>query len=201
MVWRKTDVMKERVKFLLEWEQQWQQGEGRVVMAPLCRAFGITRQTGYVWVRRYEELGHNLIAAEELSRKPRRSPQTIAAKVIERVVSAWRRFPHWGPKKVRAWLISHYPGQTWPAASTIGRILTARHLTKPRKRRRVKVPPYTQPFAKCTAPNMTWCVDFKGHFRTKNGVRVYPLTITDAYSRYLIRCSIVLNRKSSPEHA
>jgi len=71
MAWRETDVMKERVKFLLEWERQWQAGEGRVAMAALCRSFGITRQTGYVWVRRYEEAGHNgTIRRQSLHNRP-----------------------------------------------------------------------------------------------------------------------------------
>ena len=185
--------MKERVKFLLEWERQWQASEGRVLMAPLCRAFGVSRPTGYLWVSRYEEVGHDLKAALERSKRPHSSPHTIASKVAERVVAIRRRFPQWGPKKLRAWLISYQPKETWPAASTIGRILNAAHLTKPRKKRRVKVPPYTLPFAKCTMPNMTWCVDFKGQFRTQDKATVYPLTIMDTYSRYLIRCSIVHN--------
>jgi hypothetical protein len=49
----------------------------------------------------------------------------------------------------------------------------------------------TQPFADVTGPNATWCVDFKGHFRTQDGRTCYPLTIIDAYSRFLIRCEDV----------
>src|SRR6202041_2882283 len=40
------------------------------------------------------------------------------------------------------------------------------------------------------AANQTWCADFKGHFRTGDGTRCDPLTITDAHSRYLLRCHI-----------
>ena len=36
--------------------------------------------------------------------------------------------------------------------------------------------------------NETWCADFKGWFRTGDGVRCDPLTITDYASRYLIAC-------------
>ena len=67
MPWTETDVMKERVKFVLEWERRWNEGEGRVNMAALCRAFGISRQTGYVWVRRYQEGGWKVDALEERS--------------------------------------------------------------------------------------------------------------------------------------
>ena len=43
-----------------------------------------------------------------------------------------------------------------------------------------------RPFAAITAANDEWATDFKGWFRTLNGRRVDPLTITDSYSRFLI---------------
>jgi transposase InsO family protein len=63
-------------------------------------------------------------------------------------------------------------------------------LVVPRKKRR-RAPPYTQPFASADAPNRVWCADFKGWFRTADGERIDPLTITDACSRYLLRCQRV----------
>ena len=36
-----------------------------------------------------------------------------------------------------------------------------------------------------------WCADFKGWFRTGDGQRIDPLTISDAHSRYLLRCQAV----------
>ena len=53
MPWKETDSMKERVKFVLEWEKRWEEGEGRLNFAELCREFGISRQVGYVGLRRY----------------------------------------------------------------------------------------------------------------------------------------------------
>jgi hypothetical protein len=49
----------------------------------------------------------------------------------------------------------------------------------------------TLPFSACDRPNAVWCVDFKGWFRTKDGAKCYPLTITDAFSRYLLRCEVL----------
>jgi transposase InsO family protein len=80
--------------------------------------------------------------------------------------------------------------ERFPSVATIGRVLKRLGLTQPRKRRR-RTPPYTRPFAACTAPNQVWCIDFKGHFRTGDGSTCYPLTLTDAFSRYLLRCQIV----------
>jgi len=66
-------------------------------------------------------------------------------------------------------------------------ILRREGLTRPRRKRK-HTPASTQPFALSTGPNKTWCVDFKGHFRTQDGTKCYPLTIMDAFSRKLLRC-------------
>jgi hypothetical protein len=44
-----------------------------------------------------------------------------------------------------------------------------------------------------TAPNGTWTADFKGQFKTRNGVYCYPLTIVDGFSRYLLACQGLLS--------
>ena len=193
MPWRETDVAKERVKFVLEWERQWELTEGRVNMTALCAAFGVSRVTGYEWVRRYNEGRRNLEAVQERSRRPRTTPTATPTDIVAMVLAARRKFPKWGPRKLKDFLSKQHPKVVIPAASTIGSILQRQMLTRPRKHRRAKVPAYTRPFATCTEPNMVWCVDFKGHFRTKNGERVYPLTIMDAYSRFIIRCVGVRN--------
>jgi len=78
----------------------------------------------------------------------------------------------------------------WPAASTIGELLHRHGLAVPRRRRMV-TPADISPFVNCVGPNDTWCIDFKGWFRTRDGRRCDPLTISDAYSRYLLRCQAV----------
>ena len=86
--------------------------------------------------------------------------------------------------------MSQRPRQAWPAASTIGEMIAREGLVVPRKRRR-RVSPYTEPLAAADGPNRVWCADFKGWFRTGDGVRIDPLTISDAHSRYLLRCQVV----------
>ena len=56
-------------------------------------------------------------------------------------------------------------------------------------RRRYATPSST--LSDATAPNRVWAIDFKGHFRTGDGVRCDPLTISDTASRYLLRCQAV----------
>ena len=50
---------------------------------------------------------------------------------------------------------------------------------------------YSQPFEKVEEANQIWCADFKGWFLTGKGERIDPLTMTDAHSRYLLRCQSV----------
>lgn len=71
----------------------------------------------------------------------------------------------------------------------MGEVLKRAGLTH-RPTPRVRTPPYTQPFASVDASKQTWCADFKGWFRTADGTRCDPLTISDAYSRFLLRCHI-----------
>jgi len=59
------------------------------------------------------------------------------------------------------------------------------------RRLRRRTPPYSEPLAHAAAPNQLWCADFKGWFVCGNGERCDPLTISDAFSRYLLRCRAV----------
>lgn len=185
--------MKERVKFVLEWEKRWDEGEGQLNFAELCREFGISRQVGYVWLKRYRDSKHDLEAMAERSRRPLRSPTKVPDELEDLVVAARKLHPTWGPKKLRAWLLHHRPQLQLPAQSTIGEVLRRRGLTVQRRPRQRSTIASTQPFADVTGPNATWCVDFKGHFRMQDGNRCHPLTIIDAYSRYLVRCEGVEN--------
>jgi transposase InsO family protein len=79
----------------------------------------------------------------------------------------------------------------------MGEILRRAGLTVSRRRRH-RTPAYTKPFAACDGPNAVWCADFKGWFRTADGVRCDPLTISDAHSRYLLRVQAMRETKAGP---
>jgi transposase InsO family protein len=107
--------------------------------------------------------------------------------VTEAVVLALRRErPHWGPKKLKAHLGRARPDVAWPAASTIGDLLRRSGLIEPRRRRRAALVPARQATPEPAVPNDRWCIDFKGWFRTRDGTRCDPLTVTDAMSRYIL---------------
>ena len=192
MPWKETDAVKERVKFLLEWETRWGAGEGFLNFSALCREFGISRQVGYDWLGRYREC-RDIRAAEERSRRPLTSPSKVSDELEDFIVAARKLHPTWGPKKLRAWIAHNNPHVVLPAPSTIGDILARRGMTQKKLRRRRSTKAARQPFAEVTGPNATWCADFKGHFSMGDGHRCYPLTIIDAHSRFLIRCEGVLD--------
>jgi len=104
----------------------------------------------------------------------------------------WLRQAHmrWGPRKLKRVFERDQSGRGWPAASTMGEMLKRAGLVVARKQRR-KTAPYTEPLAHADACNRVWCADFKGWFRSQDGERIDPLTISDAYSRCLLRCQAV----------
>lgn len=183
MAWQEVAPMEERVRFVLKATRE------EIGFAELCRQFGISRKTGYKWLRRYE--GHGLDGLRELSRRPRASPTRVASELEALILRERQRHRSWGPKKLRSVLATTYGVTAVPAASTIGKLLQRHGLTrKPRRRRPVSQPDRTTRTAP-TGPNEVWSADFKGWFRTGDGQRCDPLTIGDAYSRYILACRLV----------
>jgi transposase InsO family protein len=150
----------------------------------LCRRFGISRQNGYKWFRRYEEFGAAGLEDQPpvASHHPAKTPDSI----VDAIVAARKLHPTWGPRKLRVWLSERDP-RPWPASSTIGDILKTHGLVHP-PRRRPRTPPGLGGIERGVAPNDVWCTDFKGDFRLGDRTRCYPLTISDEGSRYLLKC-------------
>jgi transposase InsO family protein len=90
----------------------------------------------------------------------------------------------------------HDPQVAWPTRSTGCALLKARGLVRTRRRRdRTRTPP--APLAPITRPNEVWTTDFKGEFRTGDGVYCYPLTLRDGFSRYVLRCDALLTTRGA----
>ena len=177
--WKATSVVEERVRFIERWQ------EGREDFARLCQRFGVSRKTGYKRILRFQAEGWDGLS--DHSCVPLRSPTRTAREVEELVVEARRAHVTWGPRKLIPWLRERYPGRSLPAPSTAGGILQRAGLVRKRRRGR-HAAAWGQPFAEAAAPNDTWCADFKGWFRTRDGQRCDPLTVADASSRYLLVC-------------
>ncbi len=183
MPWKETCPMEERIELVHLYRS------GRYRVAELAAAFGVSRKTAYKWLGRFAQDG--LAGLEERSRAPHRHPNATPLAVVQAVLQAKAAHPTWGPAK----LLPPSEGDAelsaaWPAPSTRGAILDRHGLVHKRRPRR-RTPPWTQPFQQCRGPNDVWCVDFKGWFRTKDGARCDPLTVSDAYSRMLLCCHAV----------
>ncbi len=174
--------MEEKARFVLEYEQD------VYTMTELCHRYGIARETGYVWLRRYQQTG--LEGLRELPRAPHQPANQTSVAIEQAVLELRQAHMKWGPRKLKRVLERDQPGPRWPAASTIGAMLKREGLVGAR-RKRAKTTPYSQPLAHADGANRVWCADFKGWFRTGDGQRIDPLTISDAYSRYLLRCQAV----------
>jgi hypothetical protein len=89
MPWKATDAMQERVAFVLEWARRWDKAEGGYVnVAELCRAYGISRECGHKWIRRYRDAGDDVRALESRSNRPQTSPTAINERMQDAVVEA-----------------------------------------------------------------------------------------------------------------
>jgi transposase InsO family protein len=174
--------MEERMKFMfMNQSDSWS-------ITELCEIFGVSRKTGYKWLKRYEEFG--MEGLRELSRAPHEHRNAVAPEIEAAIVELKQQRTRRGPKKLLEILRRQGPEVRWPVPSTIGAILKRHGLVRSRRRCR-KTPPYEQPFAGYDHPNAVWSADLKGWFRTGDGQRCDPLTVTDNYSRYLIRCQAV----------
>jgi putative transposase len=174
--WKRTSAVEERLRFVAEYL------DGVTTMTELAEEYGISRETGYTWVRRYEAEGP--AGLYDRSRRPHRSANATPQAVIDALVEARRRHPTWGPKKL---LTYDWPLATQPARSTASAILKRAGLIDRRRRRRRPGHPGRPP-AVIAAPNVLWTIDFKGQFRTGDRCWCYPLTLIDSCSRYVLAC-------------
>lgn len=177
MGWKGVTIMDQRVRFIAEYLRDY------FPFSELCLQFNISRKTGYKWIERYEQEGSE--GLKDKSRRPHGSPYETDGEIIEAIVEARMKHPTWGPKKLLAILTPRYPDL--PAISTAADILKRNGLITTSKRSlRRKHPGCPQTIA--SKPNDIWSADYKGHFKMRNSLYCYPLTVCDMRSRYLLGC-------------
>jgi transposase InsO family protein len=151
-----------------------------------CERLGVSRETGYDWLRRYES--DNANGLQTKSSAPHHCPHETDEETVALLIAARKDHPTWGPRKLKAWLEEAHPWELdLPAPSTIGDILKRAGLISSRKRKR-RSTRFSAPFRTVAAPNDVWTTDFKGQFRTRDRRYCYPLTLIDCFSRYILRC-------------
>jgi len=180
MPWRMVTPVDERLRLIFEAQT------GESCFAELCRRYGISRKTGYKWLHRFEKFGES--GLRDLSREPHSQPFKVSERIEELLVQERVRHPTWGPKKLVALLQRLHGIMSPPAVSTAGAILKRHGLVRPRRLRQCGVRRWPCSLKEPKGPNDVWAADFKGWFRTRDGHRCDPLTVSDLYSRYLLKC-------------
>ncbi|MBG0512151.1 IS481 family transposase [Agrobacterium sp. MOPV5] len=178
MAWREISVMDQRTEFVMLAAL-----DGANVSA-LCKRFGISRQTGYLWLRRVKA-GE---AVKDRCRRPHSSPRRTSDDLERSVLDIRDEHPAWGARKIARRMrdLDMEP----PSASTVhailcrhGRIVTQANESMAQGR-----------FER-EAPNLLWQMDFKGRTQMACGNWCYPLTIIDDHSRFAIAIEACLNER------
>jgi len=178
MPWRETSPLDERLRFVQDVHRPgWS-------MAELCRRYEVSRKTGYKWLAAYQRAGPAGLA--DGSHRPRACPHATPPAIVALILELQRRYT-WGARKVRRLLQDRVPAGQVPTKTTVHRILERHGRVRPqrRSRRRFHAGPPGTPMDQ---PNAVWTADFKGHFRTGDGIYCYPLTVQDGASRFLLGC-------------
>lgn len=170
MPWEDRTVKDQRREFA----EAAQQGSN---FSALCREYGISRPTGYKWLKRYE--GGE--ALEDRSRRPNRSPNRIEPEVEQEILDIRAENPGWGAKRIQC-ILDRRGCESLPCVKTVNNVLNRNGCISPEESAKRK--PY-QRFEK-DACNKLWQTDFKGEFRMADQRYCYPLTILDDHSRFSI---------------
>ena len=171
MPWRVEPIVSQRKELVTL-----AQCEG-VNMSELCQRIGVSRKTGYKWLRRYLEGGDQ--GLHDLSKRPQHSPNRTSQEVEQRVVDLRREYPNKG-SHVLARMLRDRGYERVPSKSTITAILRRHGLIEPSesaKHERYKRFEHAE-------PNDLWQMDFKGHIPMSRGGRCHPLTVLDDHSRF-----------------
>ena len=188
MPWSETTPVEERIQFVNDALSD------RFTMSELCARYGISRRVGYKWLARHDEEGRR--GLKDRSRAPHHCPHRIDPGLADLICDFRRQHPFWGARKLLRVLFTRHPEvKEWPAPSTTADLLARRGLVMKRRRRHPHqhpgvVPPLTE------ESNDLWTADFKGEFKTGNGIYCYPLTIADQHTRFLITCHGLLSTQT-----
>lgn len=155
-------------------------------VSSLCQRFGISRQTGHLWLRRFAE-GERCFA--DRSRRPQHSPSQLADALQQRILSVRDAHPAWGARKIAA--VLRREGCAPPAASTIHAVLS-RHGRVGADR-----PGRAYGRFEREEPNELWQMDFKGRVKLTLGSWLHPLTVVDDHSRFAIALGACANQQTS----
>jgi transposase InsO family protein len=146
-------------------------------VAEVCRRHGISRQSFYVYKRRFEAEG--LEGLEPRSRRPLRPAGQIDAGLELEICRLRKDHPGWGARRIRAELTR--AGCLAPAVSTIHVVLVRNHLVAPQPPRR---DPARLRFERAH-PNDLWQIDAT-RILLADEHPVWVMDLLDDHARYLL---------------
>jgi len=158
----------------------------RIAFKELCRRYGVSRKTGYKWLKRYRAGGAE--ALQERSRRPHHSPNQVRPALADTVI-ALHVETAWGGRKLHRRLQDLGYDEV-PAASTCTEILRRADLLK-----KDSAAGPVQRFER-SLPNQLWQADHKSDFETQGGQRCHPLTMLDDHTRFNLVLDAAANRRT-----
>ena len=178
MPWRTLTVEESRAALIEDY------ATGAYKIAELARMHGVSRQWVYELLRRYEvDPGSACLSR---SRRPHHSPGATPAPIVELMFAFHRKHPSLSPRKVVDRLAQLHPEFKFPAGSVAYTIFTNAGLSPSVRRARRQRPEHPgRPMLSNVAPGEVVTADFKGQFKTLDGVYTYPFTAADLASRRL----------------
>lgn len=169
MPWLETDVRDQRIQFVMTARRP------GANLSAVCRAFGISRKTGYKWLAREAGAGSVAVLGDQ-SRRPHRSPRRTSAGITARV-AALRALFGWGGAKLAVLLAAEGIVLT---PRTVDRIIQREGWTRPD----AAPAPALRRFERA-APNELWQMDAKGAYPVEGG-RCHALSVLDDHSRFAV---------------
>lgn len=179
MPWKNVSSMEQKQQFVSL------AGSGRFTVTELCGQFGISRKTGHKWLARHAVGG--MKALEDHSRAPKCVTCRTPVEVERLIVAEKRLHATWGPKKIQRVLTIKHGLETPPVVSTVGEVLKRHGMVAERRRRGAVFKAERGALTVAERCNHVLGVDFKGWFLTGDGQRCDPLTVTDLFSRFVLK--------------
>jgi transposase InsO family protein len=158
-------------------------------LSALCREYGISRPTGYKWLKRYQEG----VGLDDQNRAPFRTANKTIRETEQLLIDYRKGHPAIGAVKIKR-ILENKGCRNLPCASTVNAIFKRNGMIE--KEASEAATPYQRFEKEC--PNDMWQADFKGHFGMQNGNRCHPLNIIDDHSRYNL-CSDALTGETFDE--
>lgn len=180
MSWKTSTMISARSDFITEVKS------GNESFSEICRTYCISRTTGYKWIKRFDKEG--LPGLKDRSKRPKSKCSEVPHEITVKIVAYRQAHPSWGATKIRKILQREF--QKVPSRRTVHRVLQDCNLVSTRRAKKRKSD-QNRVVLKSKYPNHVWTTDFKGWWRTKDGKKVFPLTIRDEYSKFVLAIDVL----------